>query len=402
MTKKTTQHASINPLLILLAPFILASQIAHAKHWAPQRTGNVASNQITEASGIIVSKTQKNILWTFNDSGDSPRIFALKPDGSDLGQFKLKNAKNKDFEDIALGPGPQKNTPYLYIADIGDNDAKRTTITLYRFPEPTINPQKHKKNTTLKNIQTITLKYPDHPHDAETLIIDPLNGDIFIGTKRGPTFNLYRVTQKQITQNPNAIITLTKAATIVEPQLHFAGFQHFVTAGDISTDGKYIAIRSRNTALFYKRNKKQSVPQALKTKPIVVQLFDLISARQGEAIAFDPQGYGFYTLDEGRARPIYHYPWPKQGDFNSDQVINQQDMQILQNNLGFKDNYPSAKSLSKGDYNLDGQVNRHDASAFQAQFQIHPNPSPYKIVPIALTLIACTAGIFWIQKKRNQ
>ena len=41
-----------------------------------------------------------------------------------------------DWEDIAVGPGPEPGVSYVYIGDIGDNLRLRSTISLLRFPEP--------------------------------------------------------------------------------------------------------------------------------------------------------------------------------------------------------------------------------------------------------------------------
>ena len=83
--------------------------------------GEIENSNINEASGICSSKKNSNVLWTHNDSGDYNRIFAISLEGKHLGEYYLNNSKNRDWEDIAIGPGPIKGETYLYIGDIGDN-----------------------------------------------------------------------------------------------------------------------------------------------------------------------------------------------------------------------------------------------------------------------------------------
>src|SRR6185295_19059380 len=85
------------------------------------QVGATSSATLSEASGIVGSRSLAGVLWTHNDSGDSARFFALGTDGTLLGQFSLTGGFNVDWEDIALGPKPGGGN-YLYLADIGDKN----------------------------------------------------------------------------------------------------------------------------------------------------------------------------------------------------------------------------------------------------------------------------------------
>ena len=52
--------------------------------------------------------------------------------------YALDGATAIDWEDIAIGPGPQAETPYLYVGDIGDNAERRPNIVVYRVAEPKV------------------------------------------------------------------------------------------------------------------------------------------------------------------------------------------------------------------------------------------------------------------------
>ena len=46
------------------------------------------------------------ILWTHNDAGGENRIFAIDSNGISRGTYYLNGIENRDWEDIAVGPGP--------------------------------------------------------------------------------------------------------------------------------------------------------------------------------------------------------------------------------------------------------------------------------------------------------
>ncbi len=96
-------------------------------------TGRVADPEATELSGLVFSRTRPDVLWTHNDSGDVPRVFALRRDGSVLGRTQITGAEAVDWEDIATGPAPGGGA-LLYLADIGDNARARDGDR--RLPRP--------------------------------------------------------------------------------------------------------------------------------------------------------------------------------------------------------------------------------------------------------------------------
>jgi len=87
---------------------------------------------ISESSGMVRSRTNPDLFWTHNDSGDFPRIFPVDRDGElILTHVKLKGATNRDWEDIAAD-----DSGNLLIADIGNNLNKRTDLGIYVVEEP--------------------------------------------------------------------------------------------------------------------------------------------------------------------------------------------------------------------------------------------------------------------------
>jgi hypothetical protein len=88
---------------------------------------------LPESSGLAVSRRTPGRLWTHNDSG-GPVLFALDAGGAVTGRVRLTGADVQDWEAIAAGPCG--TGACLYVADIGDNAARRRRVTIYRLPEP--------------------------------------------------------------------------------------------------------------------------------------------------------------------------------------------------------------------------------------------------------------------------
>src|SRR5690606_1615546 len=179
---------------------------------------------------------------------------------------------------------------YIYVGDIGDNDGKRERIQVYRFPEPT----KIQKALSIKP-QKINLVYPDGPRDAETLIVDPWTGDLFVLSKRDTSNILYRAPAKALGKGE------VKMEKIMKLPITMA------VAGDISADGNQIVIKNYWFIYYWLREEGDTVPEALARKPLQLPYKP---EPQGEAIAFSIKGDRFFTLSENRFRikpVLYQY-----------------------------------------------------------------------------------------------
>ena len=77
--------------------------------------GLVEHEEIREASGIVASRKNSGVLWTHNDSDNPNCLYALDNKGRHLGTYYITGITNRDWEDIALGPGPRDYQDYLYV-----------------------------------------------------------------------------------------------------------------------------------------------------------------------------------------------------------------------------------------------------------------------------------------------
>jgi len=257
-------------------------------------TGTVQSDQVIEASGLVASRQNPGGLWAHNDSGDSARIFAMTAEGEHLAQLTLAETSAYDWEDMALGPGPEPGVDYLYLGDIGDNSNNRESIVIQRVEEPAL-------PTDIPELPSVpfALKYPDGPRDAETLLSDPVTGDLYIVAKvwKGEA-GVYRYPAPH---EPGETFILEPLSPI---------FFELATAGDISPSGDLLIIRSYVHARAWPRVAGQTISEAFAAEPCNVPL---TAEPQGETIAFTAEGTGYYTLSEGTHQPIFFFGFSSGG-----------------------------------------------------------------------------------------
>ncbi|OSC41009.1 hypothetical protein [Mycobacterium decipiens] len=278
-----------------------ATDSARDKTLEHSQGGPVKDPKLGEISGIVYSKKNPNVVWVHNDSGDGARIYAIDArTGATLGTYELKGVKAKDIEDISIGPGPEPGKSYLYVADIGDNGHSRNGgVTIHRIEEPTVTgTAANPTNAKLSDVATFTLKYPDGPRDAEAFMVDPHTGDMLIIEKNydgNPA--IYRVSGDL---ESGSTTTVQKVGTLQLPP----GGSSAVTGADISPDGSQIAVRTYGKVLLWDRDPSQDVWTAMDEKPVTGPK---PNEKQGEAIAFHPDGSGYTTISEGKNQPLNIY-----------------------------------------------------------------------------------------------
>jgi len=285
---------SVGVSMILLAAMVFPSGLMGQplKFLPGKQVGTVQTKEIKEASGIVASRKNPGVLWVHNDSGDAARVYALHTEGRLLGIYRLKGARCRDWEDIALGPGPYPQRSYLYVGDIGDNQARYPSITIYRVPEPAIDPNRILRESEIGPVDAIELTYPDGPKDAETLLFDPLNGDMYVIAKREFFCRVYRAAHPQSTTKR----TVMKLVTTLP--------WGFAVGGDVSPDGQWVVVRGPFNASVWRRPRGEELWRAFATEGFRL---DLMPEPQGEGICFDGDGRGYFTIGEQVHTPIYYF-----------------------------------------------------------------------------------------------
>ena len=264
---------------------------------SPQAKAKFTDQKLNEISGIAASRKNKNVFWVHNDSGDKAQIFAISEDGQLLCTIQMPGIEAQDWEDIAIGPGPEQDSSYIYIGDIGDNQAKRDIKTIYRIMERDLSSVKTGAVLIEMAVDAIRFRFPDGSRDAETLMSDPLTGDLYIVSKRENQVGVYRLAFPQTTKE-----ILTAAFQLKLPVTQ-------VTAGDISIDGRHILLKNYEQIFYWSRDDGQSIKDALKNFP---HFLNYMTEPQGEAICFSPDLAGYYTISEMANKGytiLYFYPF---------------------------------------------------------------------------------------------
>ncbi|NOZ61389.1 MAG: T9SS type A sorting domain-containing protein [Calditrichaeota bacterium] len=271
--------------------FIVLAGVSLSQAQAPQFSGPIFQgivqfDEIDEASGIAASQLNSEILWTHNDSGDSARIFAMNIHGQHRGVVTLADAENRDWEDIAVGPGPAPGVSYIYVADIGDNYARYPTKYIYRFPEPKFPAGSGVHDTTITNFARIAFQLQDGARDTETLLSDPFSGDLYIVSKRETNVRVYRLPFPQDTTN---MMVAHYVATL--PITYLVG-------GDISHSGEEILLKTYTNVFFWQRDKNKPLWESLAAAP---DTLPYTPEPQGEAICWAKNDSGYFTVSEEMA-----------------------------------------------------------------------------------------------------
>jgi len=275
-------HAVIRVLLsIAIGLIVWNCSSKKSKSTAIVTSLGKVDQRLEEASGLVGSLANPGFLWTINDSGNPPEVFLIDHQAKTTLVCTLLHARNRDWEDIAIGAGPNAKKKYIYVADIGDNWAQNELKFIYRFEEPIL---KSQNKITITQYDTLILRMPDGKRDAETILIDPFTNDLFLISKREDAVALYTTPYPYSTND-----------TIVLRKVMVLPFTRIV-AGSISLDGTQILLKTYERVYCWKRTRQESLAETFKKKPIELP-YD--REQQGEAIAWSANGEEFYTLSEG-------------------------------------------------------------------------------------------------------
>jgi hypothetical protein len=267
---------------------------------APTKIANLKNPAVNESSGLAASRTNQNIYWTHNDSGDGPLVYAFDATGESRGVFRVAGAQARDWEDMAVGPGPSRGQSYLYLGDIGDNAKARSEILVYRVAEPKLmaadrSSSKSDPRTTAAS-EAIRLRYPDGKFDAETLLVHPTTGNLYIVTKvMLKNATVYEAPAPLV---PGKVITMTRIGDIKVPSIVGGA----LTGGSISPDGRRVAICD------YLQGYEVVLPASSKNFNDIwkqtVTPFRLGQREQGEAITYRADGKALLATSEGKLPPL--------------------------------------------------------------------------------------------------
>jgi len=242
----------------------------------------ISDPRISESSGLAASHLHPGILYTHNDSGNGPQVFAIGPDGRTKATFTISGAQNRDWEAISLGRDEQGHS-VIYIGDIGDNlYGAWPYVTIYRVREPSA-----MRDQTL-HATAFRFKYEDGPRNAESLLVDPRTNRLYVASKTklfGGNGTLYEAPAHLRTSGFNLLRKVGDAPATA-------------TDGAFAPDGRTFVIRGYFGATLYTAPGKELTD------------VDLPAQKQGESITYTPDGRALLVGSEGDDQPVYQVPLP--------------------------------------------------------------------------------------------
>ncbi len=219
------------------------------------------------------------VLFSINDSGNPPIIFATDTAGRALGRWTVPGIRNRDWEALAIGRCPTGSC--LYIADTGDNREQLAAVRLYRLREPArLDRFRGAADPAPLDLDSIIVRYPDGPHDVEAMWIDDNGAVLLVSKGRSGGVRLYRV--RPVVGNRDPIQAELLQVLPITPDQRLG---RWVTDAARSPNGRSVAIRTYTELYLF----PLTAPDRLGAPTTVCNLAGL-----------EPQGEGVEWLDDRR------------------------------------------------------------------------------------------------------
>ncbi|MBL8060058.1 MAG: hypothetical protein JNK63_04995 [Chthonomonas sp.] len=267
--------------MTLALPLLIVAQTGRT-YGAPVLMATITNQVINESSGIAPSRRYPGEYYTHNDSGDSARFFRVGPSGDIRGTYSLKGVQARDWEDMASAQIDGKN--YLYFGDIGDNNSQYSSVFIYRVEEPT-----GAGNQEIANFQKYEVTYPGGARNAETLMVDPKTGDIWIVEKKTGSGSIYRLRKP----GKSGKYKFERRGSISFPD--GLAPMRVITGGAVAPDGKHLVMRTYAFAYEFPIPGK-GMESFLETTCSRIQTPPQV---QGEAITYALDSNRLVTTSEG-------------------------------------------------------------------------------------------------------
>ncbi|MFD8274096.1 WD40 repeat domain-containing protein [Streptomyces flaveolus] len=189
--------------------------------------------RITESSGLAASRLHPGVYWTHNDQDNGPYLYAVDgATGETVARVALSGVGTpRDVEAISIGPGNK-----IFVGDIGDNlGGTWPYVWIYELPEP-----KELRDQTVKATQYV-VKYADGARDAESMVVHPRTGRVYIIDKNEDGGHLYEGPAKLSSSGTN----------VFRPTVPV---DLWATDAAFSPDGEQLAVRGYLGGIWYAWN----------------------------------------------------------------------------------------------------------------------------------------------------
>ena len=265
----------------------------------------ILPESLIEASGIARDPRREDLFWLHNDGGRDILLFGVDTTGAVLASARVTNVVNSDVEDVTIGRCGSDWC--VYLGDIGDNRARRSSVRVHVIPLPALpDPEQtaaergretdaiHQELTALASLE---LQYPDGPRDAEGLVIDDAREQLLVVSKgrQGAGVVVYSMDLSGFEWSDRSVRTLNRVGRLAIPV--GGSISQLVTAADLSPDGSSLALRSY--ASLHLLSWSGAALQDTTLVPYSAFLF-LAFEPQGEGVTWGADGEFLYLASEGR------------------------------------------------------------------------------------------------------
>ena len=277
------------------------------------KVGTAIHMDLVENSGAVTSVSQPGIIFGFNDSGNEPIIFAFDSSGRGRGSWRVVGARNRDWEAAGLGPCRLPGSWCLYIGDVGDNEARRPFVTVYRVREPVISDSAGGGGVEVE--RSLNVRYADHPHDVEAMYIG-VDGSMFFITKRRLLDDQQRPRRALIFKVPGSFwdSSGTVVADLVDSLPAVPGERQGgqISDASLSPNGKLLAVRTYDDVYLFEMDSVTQLPKPGQA-PVPCTIRQL-REEQGEGIAWWRDQRRLVLTSERRNAPLHlvECPAPKE------------------------------------------------------------------------------------------
>ncbi|MPY64408.1 WD40 repeat domain-containing protein, partial [Streptomyces spongiae] len=274
-------------LLAGLAAVLLAAAPA-APAFADDGGFSIKDPRITESSGLAASRQHPGIYWTHNDQDKGAYLYAVdSKTGKTVATITLTGVGTpRDVEAVSIGPDNQ-----IWVGDIGDNDGVTWPyVWVYQLPEP-----KELKDQSIRATQYV-VKYSDGSRDAESLVVHPKTGRVYIIDKQEDGGHLYEGPAKLSSSGTN----------VFKP---VAPVDLWATDAAFSPNGERLAVRGYFGGILYDWN-------GGKIKRI--QQLSVPLQQQGESVTYTTDGSELMYGTEGEGSTVVAREAPGGGGGGSD------------------------------------------------------------------------------------
>ena len=262
-------------LLVALVVVVVVASLTREARAAQDPSGattvsRIDDPRVSESSGLAVSAVHEDLAYSVDDSGSEAVVDAVRVStGEVVGQTVVEGAEWVDVEALALADGT------LWVADVGDNEARRDDAALYALDEP--GPGDGSAEAT-----RYPVGYADGPQDVESFAVVPTDGRMLLVSKEllaGRVLELPRM----LSEDDVNVARDTGTSTLL-----------LATDASASPDGRSLLVRNYTTVEVLDAASGESVrTEALPQQP------------QGETVAFEPSGESFLVGSEGATSTLF-------------------------------------------------------------------------------------------------